>query len=59
MRLLQQHPERVGYLPGERISDIAALTDAIRRVAEGECVIDPTIVARLRPASVTAARSPN
>jgi serine/threonine-protein kinase len=23
------------------------LTDAIRRVAEGECVIDPTIVARL------------
>jgi DNA-binding NarL/FixJ family response regulator len=30
-----------------RISDIAVLTDAIRRVAEGECVIDPTIVARL------------
>ena len=47
MRLLQQHPERVGYLLKERISDIAVLTDAIRRVAEGECVIDPTIVARL------------
>jgi DNA-binding NarL/FixJ family response regulator len=47
MRLLQQHPGRVGYLLKERISDIAVLTDAIRRVAEGECVIDPTIVARL------------
>jgi serine/threonine-protein kinase len=47
MRLLQQHPERVGYLLKERISDVAVLTDAVRRVAEGECVIDPTIVARL------------
>jgi DNA-binding NarL/FixJ family response regulator len=47
MRLLQDHPERVGYLLKERISDLAVLTDAIRRVAEGECVIDPTIVARL------------
>jgi len=47
MRLLQQHPERVGYLLKERISDVAVLTDAIRRVAEGECVIDPTIIARL------------
>ena len=34
MRLLQQHPERVGYLLKERISDIAVLTDAIRRVVE-------------------------
>jgi DNA-binding NarL/FixJ family response regulator len=47
MRLLQQHPEGVGYLLKERISDLAVLTDAVRRVAEGECVIDPTIVARL------------
>jgi hypothetical protein len=47
MRLLQQHPERIGYLLKERVSDIAVLTDAVRRVAEGECVIDPTIVARL------------
>ena len=47
MRLLQQHPERVGYLLKERISDVAVLTDAVRRVAEGECVVDPTIVARL------------
>ena len=47
MRLLEQHPERVGYLLKERISDVAVLTDAVRRVAEGECVIDPTIVSRL------------
>jgi DNA-binding NarL/FixJ family response regulator len=47
LRLLQQHPERVGYLLKERISDVAVLTDAVRRIAEGECVIDPTIIVRL------------
>jgi DNA-binding NarL/FixJ family response regulator len=47
MRLLEQHPERVGYLLKERISDVAVLTDAIWRIAEGECVIDPTIASRL------------
>ena len=47
MRLLQDHPERVGYLLKERVSDIAVLADALRRIAEGECVLDPTIVARL------------
>ncbi|HEX9528872.1 MAG TPA: LuxR C-terminal-related transcriptional regulator, partial [Streptosporangiaceae bacterium] len=31
----------------ERVSDIAVLADAIRRISEGECVLDPTIVARL------------
>ena len=47
MRLLQHHLDHVGYLLKERISDLAVLTDAVRRVAEGECVIDPTIVSRL------------
>jgi DNA-binding NarL/FixJ family response regulator len=47
MRLLQQHPERAGYLLKERVSDIAVLADALNRIAEGECVLDPTIVARL------------
>ena len=47
MRLLQEHPERVGYLLKERVSDIAVLADALRRIAEGECVLDPTIVSRL------------
>jgi serine/threonine-protein kinase len=47
MRLLEQHPARVGYLLKERVSDLAVLADSLRRIAEGECVIDPTIVARL------------
>ncbi len=47
MRLLEGYPERVGYLLKERVSEVAVLADAIRRVAEGECVLDPTIVARL------------
>jgi DNA-binding NarL/FixJ family response regulator len=47
MRLLQSHPDRVGYLLKDRVSDIAVLADALRRVHEGECVVDPTIVARL------------
>jgi DNA-binding NarL/FixJ family response regulator len=46
-RLLERHPERVGYLLKERVSDIAVLADALRRIGEGECVIDPTIVSRL------------
>jgi DNA-binding NarL/FixJ family response regulator len=46
-RLIEQHPERIGYLLKERVSDIAVLADALHRIAEGECVIDPTIVARL------------
>jgi DNA-binding NarL/FixJ family response regulator len=55
-RLLADQPGRLGYLLKERVSDIAVLVDALHRVAEGECVIDPTIVARLmekgRPASL-------
>jgi DNA-binding NarL/FixJ family response regulator len=47
MRLLEEVPERVGYLLKERVSDIGALTDALRRLDEGECVIDPTIVSNL------------
>ena len=46
-RLLEQHPDASGYLLKERVSDIGALKDAITRIAEGECVLDPTIVARL------------
>ena len=47
MRLLEEHPERVGYLLKERVFDVANLTDALRRLADGETVVDPTIVARL------------
>jgi DNA-binding NarL/FixJ family response regulator len=47
LRLLEHHPERSGYLLKERVSDVAVLVDALRRIDEGECVIDPTIVAQL------------
>lgn len=47
MRLLQDVPERAGYLLKERVSNIAVLADALKRIDEGECVIDPTIVSRL------------
>jgi class 3 adenylate cyclase/DNA-binding NarL/FixJ family response regulator len=47
LRLLESYPERVGYLLKDRVSDMAVLGDAIRRLTDGECVIDPTIVSRL------------
>ena len=46
-RLLADQPAGLGYLLKERVSNIAVLVDALRRVSEGECVIDPTIVAQL------------
>lgn len=46
-RLLADQPGGLGYLLKERVADIAVLVDALRRVTEGECVIDPTIVSRL------------
>jgi DNA-binding NarL/FixJ family response regulator len=55
MRLLEQHPGGAGYLLKERVSGVGVLADALARVHEGECVVDPTIVSRLlrraRPAS--------
>ena len=47
MRLLEEHPERAGYLLKERIKDVTVLIDALERIDEGECVLDPTIVSRL------------
>jgi len=47
MRLLEEHPERSGYLLKERVKDVAVLVDALERIDDGECVLDPTIVARL------------
>jgi len=47
LRLLADHPERVGYLLKERVFDVAILVDALRRISDGETLIDPTIVSRL------------
>jgi DNA-binding NarL/FixJ family response regulator len=47
LQLLADSPERVGYLLKDRVFDAAILIDALRRLADGECVVDPTIVSRL------------
>jgi DNA-binding NarL/FixJ family response regulator len=47
LRLLEEHPERIGYLLKERVFDVVILVDALRRIADGETVIDPTIVSQL------------
>jgi serine/threonine-protein kinase len=47
LRLLEDQPERCGYLLKERVSDVAVLVDALTRITEGECVVDPTIVKQL------------
>jgi DNA-binding NarL/FixJ family response regulator len=46
-RLLDSHPSKVGYLLKERVFAVEVLVDALRRVCDGETVVDPTIVARL------------
>jgi len=46
-QLLEHVPERAGYLLKERVSEVAVLADTLRRINEGECVIDPTIISRL------------
>jgi serine/threonine-protein kinase len=62
MEVLEDHPERTGYLLKDRIFDGAVLVDALQRVVEGETVVDPTIVTRLlgrrRPEDPLALLSP-
>ena len=47
MRLLSESDRGVGYLLKDRIADVATFTDAVRRVAAGGQVVDPSIVSRL------------
>ena len=47
MRLIEDYPEGMGYLLKERVFDGAILIDGLRRISEGETVIDPTIVSLL------------
>ena len=58
LELIGESPCGVGYLLKDRVSDVAVLVDALHRVVEGECVIDPTIVQRLmRPRATASALS--
>ena len=45
--LLRESPTAVGYLLKDHVTRISDLADAVRRVAAGESVIDPDVVARL------------
>ena len=45
--LLQAGTEGIGYMLKDRVSDLAALADAVRRVAAGESVLDPSVVQQL------------
>jgi DNA-binding NarL/FixJ family response regulator len=47
LEVLQDHPERTGYLLKDRVFDGAVLIDALNRMVAGETVVDPTIVSRL------------
>jgi DNA-binding NarL/FixJ family response regulator len=47
MRLIEQRPEGVGYLLKDRVLHGAILEDAIRRIHDGETIVDPTIVLQL------------
>jgi DNA-binding NarL/FixJ family response regulator len=47
VRLIENHEGGVGYLLKERVSELGVLVDALKRVCEGECVVDPTIIANL------------
>jgi len=47
MELIADGGSGIGYLLKDRISDVAEIVDAIRRVAAGQSVIDPLVVQRL------------
>lgn len=47
MRLMTDFQGGVGYLLKDRVSDLDTFASDVRRVANGDCVIDPELVARL------------
>ncbi|HET6171789.1 MAG TPA: response regulator transcription factor [Gaiellales bacterium] len=47
LRLMEESPQRVGYLLKERVGRVEQLVDAIERVAAGECVVDRAVVDEL------------
>ena len=47
LELLQGSAEGVGYLLKDRVADLDAFVDALRRVSAGGSVLDPEVVAQL------------
>jgi DNA-binding NarL/FixJ family response regulator len=47
MELVSDTAEGVGYLLKDRVADVDAFVEAVRRVAEGGSALDPEVVSRL------------
>src|SRR5215211_1457078 len=47
IELLQAGTERIGYLLKDRVSDLDALAESVRRIAAGGSVLDPSVVGQL------------
>jgi DNA-binding NarL/FixJ family response regulator len=47
--LLAESAEGLGYLLKDRVADVEALTDAVRRVGAGGSALDPEVVSQLPP----------
>ena len=46
-RVLAEHPERLGYLLKNRVTDVDEFVDTLRRVVRGGTALDPQVVSRL------------
>jgi DNA-binding NarL/FixJ family response regulator len=47
LSLIEEAPRGAGYLLKDRVADLDELVDAIRRIASGGLVIDPSVIAQL------------
>jgi DNA-binding NarL/FixJ family response regulator len=47
LKLVTEESERIGYLLKDRIANVDELADALRRIAEGGSVVEPSLVAEL------------
>jgi DNA-binding NarL/FixJ family response regulator len=47
MKLITDNAERVGYLLKDRITDAAQFTSAVRHIADGGSLVDPSLVTEL------------
>jgi DNA-binding NarL/FixJ family response regulator len=45
--LIEENPAGLGYLLKDGVASGATLVDALRRLADGECVVDPALVRRM------------
>ncbi len=46
-KLVEEHPERFGYLLKDRVIDVQTLLSALRTIADGGTVLDPQVVRHL------------